>query len=172
MIPNIKQKDDFWEAEIQLESWNEFYDETLKLTLNVGGETGVDKVAEVHERAYHYLMANQKQLLEVIFNEVYKHYATWQDEYGYDEEEKVLYMPDLHSSHELKKLMFPETIFIMDVELGQMPYIGVSFNCEWDEEHGMGIMLHKDRVVDVGGQDTAFTNWIAEGDRECWKSER
>lgn len=41
MIPNIKQNDDFWEAEIQLESWKDFYNETLKFTLNVGGETSL-----------------------------------------------------------------------------------------------------------------------------------
>jgi hypothetical protein len=35
-------------------------------------------------------------------------------------------------------------------------YIGMSFRCSWDEEHGLGVILHKSRVVDVGTRNTAF----------------
>ena len=45
-------------------------------------------------------------------------------------------------------------------------YIGFELGCVWDEEHGLGVMTHRDRVVDVGGADTAFTEWIAENDAE------
>lgn len=35
----------------------------------------------------------------------------------------------------------------------------------WDAEHGLGVMLHRDRVVKVGGADTALLEWIAANDR-------
>jgi hypothetical protein len=44
--------------------------------------------------------------------------------------------------------------------------IGLQFGCTWDEEHGLGVMTHRDRVVQVGGADTSFLTWIAEEDAE------
>jgi hypothetical protein len=35
-------------------------------------------------------------------------------------------------------------------------YTGLSFACTWDEEHGAGVLLHKDRIVDVGQAEEAF----------------
>lgn len=103
--------------------------------------------------------------MEVMLDTVYEHYSTWQDEYGYTTDEKELLMPDIFSSVELKTLLYPEKIFIMDI-VNEVPYIGVQFRCKWDEEHGVGLMLYKDRVVKVGGSDTAFMTWIAEEDKD------
>lgn len=166
MIPNINRKDIFWEGSLLLEKWNEFYEEDLQLGLNIGGDCIVDEVTEIHEVGYNYLVLMQKEILDKIFHVVFENYSSWQDEYGYDDEEKAVFMPDISSVAGLKALMYPEKVFIMDVENEKMPYIGVQFKCKWDEEHGVGMMLYKDRVVKVGGADTAFMTWIAEEDKE------
>jgi hypothetical protein len=49
---------------------------------------------------------------------------------------------------------------------GDAPYVGFSFGCRWDEEHGLGVMMHGTRVVEVGGADTAMLEWIAQRDAE------
>ena len=36
--------------------------------------------------------------------------------------------------------------------------------CTWDDEHGLGFMVHGDRVVKLGGADTSFLEWVAERD--------
>jgi hypothetical protein len=46
------------------------------------------------------------------------------------------------------------------------PYVGFEFGCTWDDEHGLGVLMHGERVVDVGGAETAFLLWIAERDAE------
>lgn len=43
-------------------------------------------------------------------------------------------------------------------------YVGYEFACAWDEEHGLGAMTHRDRVVAVGQADVAILEWIAEQD--------
>ena len=166
MIPNIIHKDIFWEGNLLLEKWNGFYEKDLQLILNIGGDCIIEEVTETHESGYSYLISEQKEILECIFDAVFENYSSWQDEYGYDDEEKAVFMPDISSSSGLKPLMYPEKIFIMNVEIEKMPYIGVQLKCKWDEEHGVGIMLHKNRVVKVGSADTAFMTWIAEEDKE------
>ncbi len=47
-----------------------------------------------------------------------------------------------------------------------IPYVGIEFSCPWDEEHGLGVLMHGTRVVDLGGADTALLLWIAEQDAE------
>lgn len=166
MIPNINRKDIFWEGSLLLEKWNKFYEEDLQLILNIGGDCIVDEVTEIHEVGYNYLVLMQEEILDRIFHVVFENYSSWQDEYGYDDEEKAVFMPDISSVAGLKSLMYPEKVFIMDVENQKMPYIGVRLKCKWDEEHGLGIMLYKDRIIEVGGADTAFMTWIAEEDKE------
>ena len=166
MIPNILRKDIFWEGSILLEEWNKFYGENLKIMLNIGGDCIIDEVTEIHESGHNYLILKQIEILKTILNAVFENYSTWQEEYGYDDKEKAIFMPDILNATDLKLLLHPEKVFIMDIEIEKMPYIGAQFKCKWDEEHGIGIMLYKDRVVKVGGADTAFMTWVAEEDKE------
>lgn len=35
-------------------------------------------------------------------------------------------------------------------------YVGFELGCSWDEEHGLGVLTHKDHVVKIGEAETAF----------------
>jgi hypothetical protein len=50
------------------------------------------------------------------------------------------------------------------VQKDGIPYAGFEFGCTWDDEHGLGVLMHGTRAVDIGGADTAFLLWIAEQD--------
>lgn len=165
MIPNITHRDIFWEGSILLKDWNKFYGKDLQLMLNIGGDCIIDEVTEIHKCGYNYLISKQKEILETMLGTVFENYSTWQEEYGYDDKEKSIFMPDILNVTDLKPLLYPEKIYIMDIEMVKMPYIGVQFKCKWDEEHGVGIMFYKDRIVKVEGADTAFMTWIAEEDK-------
>jgi len=58
----------------------------------------------------------------------------------------------------------PSTVIFHDVVRGKSPYVGFSFRCAWDREHGLGVMMHGLRVVEVGGADVAVLEWIARRD--------
>lgn len=53
---------------------------------------------------------------------------------------------------------------IHQLDVGGLPYVGYEFGCEWEDEHGLGVLMHGARVVEVGFADTAFHLWIAEED--------
>ncbi|ATP42504.1 hypothetical protein CSE16_18940 [Solibacillus sp. R5-41] len=93
-----------------------------------------------------------------------KQYPKMQLQYGYDEEEKKEYMPDVSHIRNFSSLLSPLTMYILDVSKDGSPYFGCIFSCKWDDEHAFGAMLYKDRVVEIGGADTAFLSWIAQND--------
>ena len=98
-------------------------------------------------------------------------YPQIQGLYGYDEEEKSKYMPDIIKPEDFKKLIKPNTIIILDVAKDGMSYIGFGFDCEWDEEHGLGVMTHGGKIVEIGDADTGSLTWIAEEDLKQSHSE-
>jgi hypothetical protein len=58
-------------------------------------------------------------------------------------------------------------IYVHSIIAKGAAYIGFGFHAVWDPEHGIGVMTHAGRVVEVGGADTAFLSWIAEADRDA-----
>ncbi len=60
-----------------------------------------------------------------------------------------------------------QCLFVHSVLRDGLAYVGFSFAAQWDPEHGVGVMTHGVRIVGVGGEDTAFLEWIAEKDRRA-----
>ena len=50
---------------------------------------------------------------------------------------------------------------------GVVPYIGYELGCTWEEEHGLGVMMHGTRLVAIGHADTALHLWVAQKDVEA-----
>lgn len=69
-----------------------------------------------------------------------------------------------------------ETLQLQDVHLHNkwrdgLSYVGLVFETGWDDGHGLGVLLHGERIVQVGGADTAFnpSQW-ADGELQEPKS--
>jgi len=63
-------------------------------------------------------------------------------------------------------------IHIHTVHRDKIAYVGYQFVCAWEAEHGLGMLTHRDRVVQVGHASTAFVGWIADEDRSRRKRAR
>jgi hypothetical protein len=55
-------------------------------------------------------------------------------------------------------------VHLHPIKRADLPYLGFELGCTWDEEHGLGVLMHGTRAVAVGGSDTALLLWIAEED--------
>ncbi len=73
-------------------------------------------------------------------------------------------MPDLAAPRDFERLIGLHTVHLHPLEKDGVPYVGFEFGCTWDEALGLGILMHGERPVDIGGADTAFLLWIAERD--------
>ena len=104
------------------------------------------------------------KILLAILSELQKQYPDMQAQYGYSGEDKEAFMPNAERIDDFAELLSPIAIHILSVYNNNHPYIGYEFSCSWDQEHGFGAMMFKDRVIEIGGADVSFLSWIAEKD--------
>jgi hypothetical protein len=69
-------------------------------------------------------------------------------------------IPDIDNIEDFKNLIGLSNLHIMESDKNDFAYIGFELGCDWDDEHGVGIMMHKDRVVALGLAETSFDNWV------------
>ncbi|HYC95942.1 MAG TPA: hypothetical protein VEB39_09630 [Sphingomicrobium sp.] len=72
--------------------------------------------------------------------------------------------PAVANEDDLKRNVGLYAVNIHQVDVDGVPYVGYEFGCEWENEHGLGVLMHGTRVVDVGFADTALLLWVAERD--------
>lgn len=152
------------ELSIILPEWSMFFGEEAKLRIELGVDTGAVKFNEKQRSGLDYLLANQTAILQAILTELLKQYPTRQELYGYQGDDKRDFMPDVLDIKGFADLMSPMVVYVLSVGPDQFPYIGYLFSCSWDSEHAFGAVLLKDRVVEIGGAETAFHDPVARDD--------
>ena len=80
-------------------------------------------------------------------------------DFGYD-------FPFITDENHLREHVGLYAVNIHQLGVDGVPYIGYEFGCDWEEEHGLGVLMHGTRMVEVGFADTAILFWIAEEDAE------
>jgi hypothetical protein len=149
---------DTWDGKDVLVSW---HSRPVELLIERVG----DEPAPAAEQAagYSVLKSNEKEVAEAVLEGIYKYYIGLRkqfQEYG----ESLRGMPVVMESEQLKGLMKLNGIHVSNLAREGMAYVGLSFSCTWDDEHGLGVMMHGKRVVSVGEADVAFDEQYAEGD--------
>lgn len=64
----------------------------------------------------------------------------------------------------LRDVVSLQTVSVLPVERDSIAYVGFILECAWEEEHGLGVLTHLDRVATVGDSDDADTEWVARRD--------
>ena len=175
-IPAINKGEFGFEGTIKIQSWAGFQTRTVDSTelsdgtcrLSTGGDMVVDepRIEDYHLNAYNYLIENQEIIKESILDYLFNSYPELQEQYGYDDDKKSEFMPDVKSKEEFKQLIGISNVHLMNVEKDGLAYVGYEIGCKWDDEHGIGFMTHKSRIIDFGGADTSFLTWVAQKDLE------
>jgi len=117
-----------------------------------------------HVNAYNFLTTHSEQVCDAILTRLLTEYKNLQIEYGYDEDEAKEIMPDIDNVEEFKNLIGLSQVHLLNVSKDEVAYVGYQFGCSWDDEHGLGFMTHKGRIIDFGGADKSFLTWVAEED--------
>lgn len=136
------------------------------VVLRMGSDRLVDRpgVSPEQAAAYHYLIANQASIQKEILTFLLEQYADLRQAYGYEPEEALKFMPDVTDAEGFKRLIGLSTLHILEDMKEGLAYVGYGFGCKWDDEHGLGIMTHRETIIDWGGFDSSFLSWIAEKD--------
>ncbi|HEX4794262.1 MAG TPA: hypothetical protein VH370_10750 [Humisphaera sp.] len=102
---------------------------------------------------------------DAVVEGLFERYPTIREQYldffDFDDEaEAKKVLPKLQSPVELKKPVGVVSMSVHSIAKDGMPFIGVELGSTWEVEHGVGVLLHGAKVLEIGGADTAFTRWI------------
>lgn len=111
-----------------------------------------------------WVINHEASISSALLASLLKEYPLLQEQYGYSGEEKMRLMPDIKSVEDFRDLIGLHAVNIHQVEKDGIPYAGFEFGCTWDEEQGLGVLMHGTRTVEIGGADTAILLWVAKED--------
>ncbi|MBN9690048.1 MAG: hypothetical protein J0M24_07395 [Verrucomicrobia bacterium] len=108
-------------------------------------------------RSFEEIVTRQRTLRDTILEAIHSEYEAWRRSWAEDELFPIDRMPPVDSLNGLMDLIRPGTLHLQCHEEAGYVKWGIEFACRWDEEHGLGVSLHRDRVLAVGEADCAFS---------------
>jgi hypothetical protein len=178
-IPNIKFIDGRFEGIISLPTWKNFQsrqgpycsrdkmeNSNGEFKVAIGGDSLDEHPTIKAEQinAYEFLVANAEAIKEAMLAKLLAEYKNLQSQYGYSEEEAKELMPNIDSVQQFENLIGLGNVHILEVSKDNVAYVGYEFGCNWDDEHGIGFMTHKNKIVNFGDTDMSFMTWVAQQD--------
>jgi hypothetical protein len=116
------------------------------------------------EREQRVVLANVSQALRKYYDAARPRFERYARELPHLFDDFAAQMPAAPNAKEFAKRHTLQTIYVQPIVAARHAYVGFSFGASWEIEHGVGVLVHRGRVVEVGGADTAFLMWIAERD--------
>jgi hypothetical protein len=95
---------------------------------------------------------NQTFLHDALLEELLPYYQPIAENYAADEVLRRL-TPVVQDVDDFSTLIDLSYVRFFPFTKNSLPYIGFEFECNWDPEHGLGILLNGLRLVDIGGSD-------------------
>lgn len=139
--------DYIWYKDIEIE----FLGKKNKIVLMIDG----DEDGEFEEEqyiAYKILMKKWNGLQDILLQEILNYYNVIRHELGYDIEINEEY-PLIETIQELVKNIKLAGIVIPYSGAYDGRECGITFDCTWDDENGIGVCLVDEKVVEIGYQD-------------------
>jgi len=182
--PPIVWTDLGWVASIRLDAWPDaptvlgtagmppYYapdGDTIEVTVDSPAPEDQAPPDQAQSNAFRQVTDQAYAIRDVILAAVSEYYADSREDFldDFDEDEAAILLPVLQTPHDLMPLIHLQSIRILAVQQDGIAYTGYSFTCTWDQEHMLGLMLHGDRVVKVGGADVPRLEWIAKHDAKA-----
>ncbi|MGE7218926.1 DUF6985 domain-containing protein [Priestia koreensis] len=132
----------------------DFFGTEVRVAVIVSGEDEEQFEAGQYG-AYNFLIEKWDQLQQSILKAILDYYKQERYELGYEVEPNETY-PLIETATQLLKQITLVGIFVPDNDLINLFDIGLTFDCTWDMENGLGICLKKGEVTQVGYQDVVL----------------
>ena len=112
-------------------------------------------------------LADHDRLRRALLEATFARYADLRPEYGAGEDsadDPYAMMPPVAESDGLAPMIRPIRLHLHLRTREGTPYVGIEAQTLWDQEHGLGVLLREDRVVEFGAADVAYETWIVDDD--------
>jgi hypothetical protein len=152
----------YWVGHMPVPSWiglTHASDATASVEIEIQEDREDTGPTPTQRRACEWFLANESLTVESVLDAIATAYPRLQLLYGGGA--AIPSMPPLRDRNDLRPLIDLRMLYFHDVDGGELPYIGYVFGCKWDEEHGLGVLMHGLRPVEVEGADMAILKWVA-----------
>lgn len=174
------EEDLWWITDVVLPSWAGFQsrhgpyasqdapepsDGSVRIVFAPEGR-GIEPLTDEEVASVAWVVQNEAAMSASLLVKLLQTYPDLQEQSGYDADELVQYMPPVSRVQDFRHLVGLHSINVHPLRKDGVPYVGFELGCTWDEEHGLGVLMHGTRVVEIGHADTAILLWIARQDAE------
>ncbi|WP_144697447.1 DUF2004 domain-containing protein [Fictibacillus phosphorivorans] len=132
----------------------EFCGKEAEIALMVKGEED-GKFDQEQYIAYKSLLQNWGKLQQNFLQSILDYYKQERQELGYDIEVNENY-PPIETTNQIAEMITLVGIVVPYGDIYEERDIGVTFDCTWDTENGLGLRLLNEKVTEVGYQDVAI----------------
>jgi hypothetical protein len=158
----------FWQATPDLPAWTDFIGDD-PVVLIFAPEAREDAPLTAEEIALaQWVPANTAMQKPILLDAVLAAYPGFRQQFfeDYNIAENEEHLPTLTRVEDLPRVMTLTHITVHQISNKGVPYVGYQFECAWDEEHALGVLMTGTRVVEIGGADVTSLLWMAEDDLE------
>ncbi|MED3328980.1 DUF2004 domain-containing protein [Bacillus thuringiensis] len=131
-----------------------FFGKESEISLMIDGEED-GEFDEEQYMAYQALMQNWEDLQPSLLQSILDYYKQKRHELGYDiglnENYPLIEIPD-----QILEMITLDGIVVPYADIFEGRDIGITFNCTWDIENGLGLRLLNEKIIEVGYQDVAI----------------
>lgn len=131
-----------------------FFNNEVDIMLMIAGDDD-GKFEDGQYDSYQALINKWNEIQETFLEPILEYYKEKRKELGYDIQLNKNY-PEIKSTKELLNYITLVGIKVPYADIYGGRSIGISFDCSWDEENGLGLRLNNEEVIDVGYQDIAI----------------
>jgi len=124
-------------------------------TVDKAQSNQVENITHIIQREAIWIEAALNALL-TYYQEAYPYYRLGWEMGGADEATIEQALPKHINREKLLQLMVPTEIYISPEATCKVGTFGLGLECEWDEEHGLGVYFDEWAVYETGGMDVAF----------------
>lgn len=140
----------FWSKQIVVQ----FDEKDVEITLMIDGEDdGLFKNEQY--QTYNVLMEKWPKIHNDVQIAILKYYEAKHHELGYDVEKKEQYPPIESTTQLLSHITITGLMIPWPVGF-ESNAVGLTFDCTWDVENGIGVLILDSEVSEVGYQDSVM----------------
>ncbi|WP_342477539.1 DUF2004 domain-containing protein [Paenibacillus sp. FSL H7-0350] len=132
----------------------EFFGEQVNVAVMVDGEEDGEFSGKQYA-SYNTLIEYWREIQQSILTPILNYYKEKRSELGYDVSYDENY-PLIETNDKLLENIELVGIYVPAAKRVEARSIGLTFDCTWDEENGIGIRLINEEVAGVGYQDVAI----------------
>lgn len=139
--------DYMWFKDVEID----FFEKKVEIVLSIDGEENA-KFDNKQYEAYNLLIENWNEIQNKIVKSILDYYKEKRSELGYD----ITFNEKYKLIETFQELMNNITLVGINIPYGECfdgLGVGITFDCTWDKENGVGVQLVDGNVILVGYQD-------------------